>query len=324
MKDRNSFRGTSIDKDFADSFKGSRFYKDIYDKHKDEVIIGVRDGFINLYLNCDSIAKIDVSNPQECEIDPYYTNDNKRKLTEDEIVQYYDIIKEKSNKRNKQEKQAQQKLYIDNNVNPSSNWFCIDVEYTKSLAGKDKPEDWRFDIIAISKLPPFRVALIELKYGSGALKEPSGIRTHVKDFYSFYKFKKFDILKPEIVSIIQKLDSLGVNIPDSLKNISCEDIASEPDFYFITLNNNPKPGTDNTPKNTMGGYLFANKEKWNSKRVSSLIKKKIEENGGEYYDLIEHSKTFKPVFLFSTAQLPDLQIHDILDKSYYEVEVIDV
>lgn len=324
MKNRDSFRGTSIDKDFAESFKRSRFYKDIYDKHKDEVIIGVRDGFINLYLNCDSIAKIDVNTPKECGIDSYYTNDKKDRLTEDEIVHYYDIIKANSFKRCKYEKQSQQKLYIDNNKNKSSEWFCIDVEYTKSLKGKIKAEDWRFDIIAISKKKPFRVALIELKYGFAAIGGASGIRKHVEDFYKFYRDKKFEILKPELVSIIQKLDSLGVNIPDSLKNISCEDIASEPDFYFITLNNNPKPGTDNTPKNTMGGYLFANKEKWNSKRVSSLIKKKIEENGGEYYDLIEHSKTFKPVFLFSTAQLPDLQIHDILDKSYYDVEVIDV
>lgn len=319
MKDRNSFRGMSIDKDFADSFKGSRFYKDIYDKHKDEVIIGVRDGFINLYLNCDSIAKIDVSNPKECEIDPYYTNDNKRKLTEDEIVQYYDIIKANSIKRCKYEKQSQQRLYIDNNNNKSSEWFCIDVEYTKSLKGKIKAEDWRFDVIAISKKKPFRVALIELKYGFAAIGGTSGIRKHVEDFYKFYRDKKFEILKPELVSIVEKLDMLGVDVPSSLKGIKNEDVATEPEFYFVVLNNNPRGGrSNNTPKQTTSGYLFKD-NKWDCKKISKSVKEK-----GDYYVLIENDNSFKPVFLFSKAQLPDLQIHDILDKSYYDVEVIDV
>ena len=319
MKDRDSFRGTSIDVTFAKTFQESRFYTDIYLKNKDKIIIGVRDSFINLYYNCDSIALIDVDNPKQCKIDSYYTNGEKNFLTDDQLVRYFDIIKENSNKRDKHEKQAQQKLFIDNNNNPSSNWFCIDVEYTKSLKGNEKPEDWRFDIIAISKYPPFRVALIEIKYGSGAMKEPSGIRSHVKDFYSFYKEKKFEILKPEIVSIIKAQSALGVEIPPLLRNISCEDIAPEPEFYFITLNDNPTSTSDNTPKKTMGGYLFADKEKWGSKRVSTLIKEE-----GDYYDLIDHCKTFKPVFLFSKAILPNLLIHDILDKKYYDVEIIDV
>ena len=316
MKDRDSFRGTSIDKAFADSFKGSKFFKDIYDKHKDEVIIGVRDGFISLYYNCDSIAKIEVNTPNECKIDSYYTNGEKSILKDDELVRYFDTVKKNSDNRNKQEKQAQQRLFIDNNNNPSSNWFCIDVEYTKSLQGNEHAEDWRFDIIAISKTKPFRVALIELKYGSGALKEPSGIRTHVKDFYSFFKNKSFDILKPEIVSIINKLSLLGVEI-GILKNISCEDIASEPAFYFITLNNNAIPPSDNTPKKTMSGYLFGDK-RWGCRRVSTLIKKE-----GNYFELINHDKSFSPIFLFSDATLPELHIYDILDRKYYDEEIIN-
>lgn len=319
MKNRDSFRGTSIDKDFAESFKRSRFYKDIYDKHKDEVIIGVRDGFINLYLNCDSIAKIDVNTPKECGIDSYYTNDKKDRLTEDEIVHYYDIIKANSFKRCKYEKQSQQKLYIDNNKNKSSEWFCIDVEYTKSLKGKIKTEDWRFDIIAISKKKPFRVALIELKYGFAAIGGTSGIRKHIEDFYKFHRDKKFEILKPELVSIVEKLDMLGVDVPSSLKGIKNEDIATDPEFYFVVLNNNPRGGrSKNTPKQTTSGYLF-NDNKWNCKKISKSVKEE-----GDYFVLIENDNSFKPVFLFSTAQLPDLQIHDILDKSYYDVEVIDV
>jgi len=318
MKDRTSFRGTSIDENFADSFKQSKFYKDIYSKHNDEVIIGIRDGFINLYYNCDSIAKIEVSNPAIAKIDIYYTDGMKSCLTEDDLVDYYDTIKNNSDRRNKQEKQAQQRLFIENNNNLSSEWFCIDVEYTKSLQGKEKVEGWRFDIIAITKTKPFRVALIELKYGNGALKGPSGIRTHVKDFYSFYKNKSFEVLKPEIVSIIKSLSLLGIDMPFSIEDVTCENIAPEPEFYFITLNNNPILPSENTPKKTMSGYLFDDK-RWGCQRVSRMVKQE-----GDYYKLIERNKSFKPVFLFSDATLPELRIFDILDRKYYDEEIINI
>lgn len=318
MKDRDSFRGTSIDETFANSFKNSRFYKDIYTKHKDEIIIGVRDGFINLYYNCDNIALIKAANPGRCNIDSYYTNGEKSILTDDELVHYFGTIKENSNKRMKYEKQAQQRLFMDNNNNPESEWFCIDVEYTKSLQGKRRAEDWRFDIIAISKAAPFRVALIELKYGAGALGGESGIRTHVKDFYFFFKNHKFDILKPELVSIIHKLHLLGVDVPVSLRNITIKDIAAEPEFYFIMLNNNPEKNSENTPKQTMSGYLFCD-NRWGCRRLSRLLKTE-----GDFFGLTEHNTSFKPVFLFSKATLPNIQIYDILNRKYYDVETVNL
>ena len=319
MKDRNSFRGTSISKDFASAFKSSRFYKDIYDQHTDEIIIGVRDGFINLYYNCDSIAKINASNPRKCTIAKYYINGDKgfATLTDEELVSYFDTIKAQSDKRNKYEKQVQQRLYMDNNNTPESKWFCIDVEYTKSLKGKDTAEDWRFDIIAISKEAPFRVALIELKYGAGALGGTSGIRKHVQDYYSFFKNNKFEILKEEIVSIIEKLQLLGVKMPKALMDIEIGEIASEPEFYFITLNNNPENNSENTPKQTMSGYLFSDK-RWDCKRVTNLHKTE-----GDFFDLTEHNTAFRPVFLFSKATLPNIQINDILDRKYYDVETVN-
>lgn len=317
MKNRDSFRGTSIDETFANLFKKSKFYTDIYTKHKDEIIIGVRDGSVNLYYNCDSIACIKVGNPQQCKIDKFYTNGEKNSLTEDEIVRYYKTIIENSNNRKKLEKQSQQRLFIDNNKNKNSKWFCIDVEYTKSLKGERKAEDWRFDIIAISKEKPFRVALIELKYGFAAIGGNSGIRKHVEDFHKFYRDKKFEILKPEIVSIIEKLGMLGVDVPSSLKDLKNEDIATEPEFYFVVLNNNPSGGrSKNTPKQTTSGYLF-NDKKWGCKIISKSVKEK-----GDYYALIENDKSFKPVFLFSKATLPDLQIRDILNRKYYDVETV--
>ncbi len=316
MKDRDSFRGSGIDPTFTAAFKASKFYQEIYLKHSNEIIIGIRDRFINLYYNCDSIAKINIDSPKKAIIDKYYTNGKTSVLTDTELVSYYETIKENSDKRKKREKQAQGQLFLSNNKNPNSDWFCVDVEYTKSLKGKDKAEDWRFDIIAITKSAPYRVALIELKYGKGAIKEPSGIRTHIKDFYAFFQNNKFSLLKAEIVSIINALQLLEDDIPESLQNISCDKISSIPEFYFITLDNNNEGGIKTSPKQTMSGYLFDDK-RWDCKRISSLVKKE-----GDYFDMIDHNNIFSPTFLFSKATLPRLKIDSILNEKFYDIERI--
>ena len=323
MEDRNSFRGFGITDEFVNRFKASKFYKVIYQEHTDEIIVGVRDGYICLYYNCDCIAKIEPSYNLTAQIDPYYTNGQYSSLTDDEMVELFSLIKQKSDERKKREKQAQQRLYIQNNNSLSSEWFCIDVEYTKSLRGKSRAENWRFDIIAISKSKPHKIALIELKYGAGALGEPSGIRTHVKDFYSFHvqdsscEFS-FGELKQEVVSMISKLDMLGVSIPEELAEVDGNKISDSPEYYFITLNNNPAEEGKSLPKQTMSGYLFGDK-RWNCQRISKLVKEE-----GDYFTLIHNDKTFVPKFLFSNKCLPDFTISDIINDDSYEQEIIDV
>ena len=311
MKDRDSFRGTAIDKAFCEAFKRTKFYTEIYQKHKDEIIIGIRDGYINLYYNCDSIAKIRVGQPSKALLASYYTDKKTRSLSDEEYVSFYNSIKEKSDRRDKKEKQAQERLFIDNNSNPSSVWFCIDVEFTKSLRGKNTAEDWRFDIIAISKTAPYRVALIELKYGKKAIGGKSGIRTHVRDFYAFHKGNRYIDLKDEIVSIVKSLQEIGVDVPYNLTEISTNEFAIYPEFYFITIDNNIAGAS--TPEQTMSGYLFKDK-RWNCKKISKSV---IE--GGDYFTLTENDKDFKPIFLFSSATLPNIRIQDILDFDNYNI-----
>ena len=120
MKKRDSFRGTAITKAFCEAFKSTKFYTEIYQKHKDEIIIGIRDGYINLYYNCDSIAKIDVDKPSIAVVKSYYTDEKAGILSDKDYVSFYDIIKKNSDRRNKKEKQAQERLFIDNNSNLSS------------------------------------------------------------------------------------------------------------------------------------------------------------------------------------------------------------
>ena len=317
MKEKDSFRGNNIDQKFAEDFKNSKFYTEIYKKHRDELIIAVRDGYINLYHNCNSIAKIDVGSPQKAHINTYYYTGKSGKymsLTDDELASNYKKIIFNSDHRQKLEKQAQEQLVIANNNNKNSEWYCIDVEYTKSLKGKLKAEDWRFDIIAITKTSPHRVALIELKYGYSALQGKSGIRKHIKDFYSFYKDEKFSMIMPEIVSIINGL-VLCVDdndIPQSLKKISCENIHPNPEFYFITLNDK-----EGKAKQIMSGQLFKDK-RWGCKRISSLVNKE------DYFAMIHSDKDFNPTFLFSKKTLPNINILDILDAQYYDDVETDI
>ncbi|MCQ2336884.1 MAG: hypothetical protein MJ010_06875 [Paludibacteraceae bacterium] len=316
----SSFRGTGLEETFASNFKKSDFYKIVYKQNINDVIVGIRDGYINLYHNCNSIAKISASSKEfKAEISKYYLDikgGGTKKIKANELVQNLNLIKTQSNKRNQLEKQAQEQLYIKNNLNKNSNWFCIDVEYTRSGV------DWRYDIIAVSKDSEHRVALIELKYGNMAIGGNSGIRTHIKDFYNFFKKDAdggcdFDKLKPEIISIIEKLIALGVDVPDCLHELKETQLYSEPQFYIITLNNNPKSAKASSPEMTMSGYLFSDK-RWGCKKISKDVKDK-----GDYFQIINNDKNFNPIFYFSESTLPNLQIDDILNEKFYKKVVIE-
>jgi hypothetical protein len=56
MMGRKLTRG--IGKKFAEAFKKSGLFS-LYQNHNDELFIGVRNDYLNLYYNCDSIAKVE-------------------------------------------------------------------------------------------------------------------------------------------------------------------------------------------------------------------------------------------------------------------------
>ena len=325
-----------INDELAKAFKECELYK-LYEKNKDELFIGVRNNYLNLYYNCDSIAKVKYIQPKGekgkrivCEIDKYYIggdNSADKRREPKEICSKYDDIKTKSDNKEKDnsEKKAQSKLVISNNNNEKSNWFCIDVEYIKQFNSNEEKENanfnGRFDIIAISKEQPHRVALIELKYGSGAIGGKSGIYKHIKDFIKFNCEGFFEShLKQEIVGIIKSQKALGIPVPF---DISDKDKFAGPDFFVITLNNNPEKVKGSTPKQTMAGYLFNDKDKkdrrWDCKRYS----KHIIENDFKI-DVTQKDSTPHVTFLFSTATHENggiEKIIDILDEINYKEPV---
>ncbi len=83
------------------------------------------------------------------------------------------------------ERSDQHKLSLENQYG-KSDYAIIDLEYQVSTkcdfactyipAGKDKPKNPRFDIIAVNKAG--KLCVIELKKGVGALSGPSGLKEH--------------------------------------------------------------------------------------------------------------------------------------------------
>jgi len=310
-----------ISKDFAKAFKQSELYK-LYGEHKDELFIGVRNNYLNLYYNCDSIAKITFINGSICcEIDKYYIGDKdctdkvkRHKIKPKDICIQYEKIKKYSNKKATQEKKAQSKLVLLNNGNIDSNWFCIDVEYVKPFNNKTEKEaagfNARFDIIALSKTKPHKVALIELKYGSGAIGGKSGIYKHVEDYIKFCEKGYFEQqLKQEIVEIVKSQEELRISVPVKLP---IEFDVLTPEFYFITLNNNAEKENASTPMQTMAGYLF-NDKRWSCKKLTT--KDSVEKMFG---DITRKDNKFFATFLFSKATLENIGITDIIDGAYDE------
>jgi len=314
-----------INDTFTKAFKNSVLYA-LYKDHKDELIIGIRNNYLNLYYNCDSIAKIMYKNKSIiCELDKYYLDGNHYKEKKEkqykiepyEIFDNYEILKKHSNERTTNEKKAQSKLVILNNEDKSSNWFCIDIEYKKSFLNqieKDKSNfKGRFDIIAISKKSPHKVAIIELKYSNKSIESDkndinkgSGIYKHIKDFYEFYNEKLFEKqLKQEIVNIIKSFNNLGIKIPFDIPEINS--ISTVPEFYVITLDNK-----DNRPKQLMGEYLF------NDKRWGGENQPKEDNFQKKFIDVLDINNEFHVTFLFSTQNLEEgITINDIIEDSNY-------
>lgn len=78
-------------------------------------------------------------------------------------------------------------------------------------------------------------------------------------------------LRPELISIINGLELMGVVIPDTIsKNLNERDFCEQPEYYFIALNNNPEVKGGSTPKMKMAGYLFGGKT-WGSRKTSSKV-----------------------------------------------------
>ena len=316
-----------INSKLISSFKDSPLYQ-LIKENPESLLACIRNNAIGIYYNADRIAMVtlDKNGNLKCNINSYYLSDfyltkdkNERKAgiektcVPDDIVTSFEIIKNNSDLRSTPEKKAQQALVSANNANENSKWVCIDIEYRQSTKVQKAIDDesdrftGRFDIIAISKEKPSRIAIIELKYNDGAIGGPSGVVKHLKDFHKFDNQTCIENLKEEIKMQLSNLSELGIlkNAP-SIDNIN-QDIAPNVEFYMICLYD-----TEISTRGKVGGHLFKEKHpEWGTKSIS--------QHNAET-EFPEGRDTIKKVsFLFKRVP-SELEpgINDILDIDNYD------
>lgn len=337
--------GRGLEDDLVKKFKNSEWLKFFKRHEKDGLFLGIRNNYVNIYYKCASIIKINLMEETGKIAKRYLDQKNDSgyiKISSQNLEKNYTDIKNNIDKIQikKNEKTAQQKLIMNNNSNPESEWFCVDLEYVLQLNGK-KSEYGRFDIIAITKKAPYKVALIELKATSGAIggvsenfrrflekngsgiginllqqkgslrgvgSLGSGILGHAYDYVNYLNTDFYEkYLKKEIINIIKNYRELDIIDKSVFVDINEDKISELPEIYFLTINNEK-----DRLRKTMYNYLCnknKNASKYNLEKIFDI-------------NLTEQNSCFNPIFLFSEDNGDN--IHDILKPALYKTGFQDL
>ena len=127
-------------------------------------------------------------------------------------------------------------------ISNESEYFVSDIEVTEPYA--------RFDIMAIRWLAAQRkngsnckVALIEMKYGDGALGGSAGLLKHLKDMEKLVSDKdRYETILLTMESQFNQLDELGLlKFNKGTSNAKVKlNVKDTPEVIFILANHNPR------------------------------------------------------------------------------------
>jgi hypothetical protein len=147
----------------------------------------------------------------------------------------------------KPEREYQQLVARENNCSTISNqseYFISDIEFADSGLGV------RFDMLAIRWLASqrkhgskCRVALIEMKYGDGALDGSSGLLKHLQDIDALISNnEKYESLLKTMEWQFNQLDELGMlNFKQCRNGTRVKLVANDkPEVIFVLANHNPR------------------------------------------------------------------------------------
>lgn len=150
-------------------------------------------------------------------------------------------------KHNKPEREFQQVVARENNCSTISNeseYFITDIELADSGLGA------RFDMLAIcwpadsrTTGSKCRAAIIEMKYGDGALGGTAGLRKHLEDIDSLIADRnKYGELLQTMESQFKQLHELGLLRYNECSNGAKAklDAGEKPDVMFVLANHNPR------------------------------------------------------------------------------------
>lgn len=183
------------------------------------------------------------------------------------------------NKHPKYEREFEQVIVRENNnlgnISRGTDYYIIDIEYANQIACtsiNDKTVDIeadydneganttaaqtkgaRFDMVAVKwlsdgatrkNLRKASLALIEVKYGSGAMKGKSGIGDHLKDFQHFMKDEKnLEEFRDDMTEVFKQKWELGLfdglKLENQVDDIEIKISTDNPEVIFIFANHDP-------------------------------------------------------------------------------------
>jgi hypothetical protein len=232
-------------------------------KNDHTLMLAIRENSINIYYRGGSIVKIDEQKPGHylAHFDNKYNLSGKpiphspltitsREDTQkwvDSLAFRKNIMDEYFVVHNKAEREFQQLIVRENNgstISNESEYFITDIEFD------ERKLNARFDLLAIRWLSAdrkvgtkCRVALMEMKYGDGALGGEAGITKHLRDIEAMILDRsRYESLLLTMVSQFHQLDQLGLlkyNKGTSNAGVSL-DVNDKPEVIFILANHNPR------------------------------------------------------------------------------------
>jgi hypothetical protein len=231
-------------------------------KRDQTLMFAIRDGFVNIYYRGGSILKISEPKTKSGEYQTFFdgrynksgndTPDLPKIIKERDDVEKWIILlpqlkflmDEFLSKYKKSEREFQQLIARENNNSNETEYFISDIEVSESITGA------RFDMLAIRWLATqrrsgenCRLALIEMKYGDGALSGNAGMLKHLQDIETLLKNKeKYAGLVHAIERQFEQLDALGLlnfNKGKKFTKVTL-DPEDKPEVIFILANHNPR------------------------------------------------------------------------------------
>ena len=126
-------------------------------------------------------------------------------------------------KNRKYEREFQQLVVRENNrhgaISHASDYYIVDIEYAYNDNVSDKKTQARFDMIAVKWLSKSNerqnpsaptLAIIEMKYGDGALGGSAGLKKHLEDFGTLVKNGELDDFCADYSNVFNQKCALGL------------------------------------------------------------------------------------------------------------------
>ena len=225
-------------------------------KSDDTLDLELRGGVVNIYYRGGSIFKItDHNGKYDIFFDNKYCTSHSARLNSSpsisDAVRGLPLYKQAMDwwfhEHPKYEREFQQVIARENNnhrrISGGTDYYIADIEY------EDRHGHSRFDMVALKWLSKGSIrkdtnkvslALIEVKYGDGALTGTAGIQKHLDDFKAFLNDQqKLTFFCKDMSEVFRQKCKLGLvdGLKETQHNVSIN--TENPEVIFIFANHDP-------------------------------------------------------------------------------------